>query len=392
MINFTDKSKCSGCYACSNICPKNCIKMTSDEEGFWYPQIDADKCVNCGLCEKVCPIINQQIIDSSFETKAIAAINLDEKTRLESSSGGIFTLIAERIVEQGGVVFGAALTSDFKAVEHICVDNSDDLEKLRGSKYLQSEIGDTYKQAKEYLDNGRKVLFTGTPCQIGGLLSYLKKPYDNLYTQDIICHGVPSPMVWRKYVEECEHKSVSQTKRMFFRHKKYGWKTYAVLFEFSNSTAYVKRFQEDAFMRLFLSDICLRPSCYACSFKSLYRQADITLADFWGIQNVIPDMDDDKGISLVLVHSEKGRQLLNEISHDIRQANVELACVEKYNPAVNKSAAYNSNREKFFCNVQKNRMDELAKKYTKRSLKAKIKSAIVSTKLGRRAVDIMKNR
>lgn len=290
-------------------------------------------------------------------------------------------MLAEWIIKQGGVVFGATLISDFKAVEHICVDTSDDLEKLRGSKYLQSEIGNAYKQAKEYLDNGRKVLFTGTPCQIGGLLSYLRKPYDNLYTQDIICHGVSSPMVWRKYIEEREHKSASQTKRMFFRDKKYGWKTFAVLFEFSNSTAYVKHFQEDAFMKLFLSDICLRPSCYACSFKSIHRQSDITLADFWGIQNVMPEMDDNKGTSLVLVHSEKGRQLLNEIRHNIRQENVELACVEKYNPAVNKSAAYNSNRKNFFCDVKKHRMDELVKKYCKISMKTKIKRRLSRTKL-----------
>ena len=234
MIEIENKTKCSGCHACANACPKNCISMTSDEEGFWYPQVDKSKCIDCGLCEKICPIIHKWQPDNSRTTTAMAAINTNEEIRLKSSSGGLFTLIAENIIDQGGVVFGAAFTDDFKSVRHICVDNIADLDKLRGSKYVQSKIGDTYKQAKEYLDSGRKVLFTGTPCQLGGLYSYLRKPYENLFTQDIICHGVPSPMVWERYVDFREKKSASSTQRMFFRHKKYGWKTFAVLFEFSN--------------------------------------------------------------------------------------------------------------------------------------------------------------
>lgn len=282
MIEIIQKEKCSGCHGCVNACPKHCITMHPDTEGFWYPQINKEQCIACGLCEKVCPIIRKNESDDHFTTKAMAAINQDEEIRLKSSSGGVFTLIAEEIIKQGGAVFGAAFSEDFKSVHHICVDTVEGLDKLRGSKYVQSRIGDTYKQAKAFLEEGKKVLFTGTPCQISGLYAYLAKPYENLYTQDLICHGTPSPMVWKKYVEYREQKAASKTQRMFFRHKQYGWKTYAVLFEFANNTAYGKTLHEDAFMKVFLSNICLRPSCYACSFKTLHRESDLTLADFWG--------------------------------------------------------------------------------------------------------------
>ena len=280
MIIIDDKTKCSGCHACANACPKNCISMVSDEEGFWYPQVNKEKCIDCGLCEKVCPIIHKWQSDDSLTTTAMAAINLNEEIRLKSSSGGIFTLIAEKIIDQGGVVFGAAFSDDFKSVQHICVDNIADLDKLRGSKYVQSKIGDTYKQAKEYLDSGRKVLFSGTPCQIGGLYSYLRKPYENLLTQDIICHGVPSPMVWEKYVEEHERKISSKANKVTFRNKKNGWKAYSVFIGFENRKQYLKEHSADMYIKAFLSDICLRPSCFDCQFKGIKRHADITLTDF----------------------------------------------------------------------------------------------------------------
>ncbi|MCR5142749.1 MAG: Coenzyme F420 hydrogenase/dehydrogenase, beta subunit C-terminal domain [Ruminococcus sp.] len=376
MISIEEKSHCSGCHACANACPKNCIQMISDEEGFWYPQVDKEKCIDCGLCEKVCPIIHKWQPDDSRTTTAMAAINLNEEIRFKSSSGGIFTLIAEEIINQGGVVFGAAFADDFKSVHHICVDNTDDLEKLRGSKYVQSKIGDTYKQAKHFLDSGRKVLFTGTPCQIGGLYSYLRKPYENLFTQDIICHGVPSPMVWEKYVDEREKKAASKTQRMFFRHKKYGWKTFAVLFEFSNNTAYIKNLREDSFMRAFLSNSCLRPSCYDCSFKSVKRQADITLADFWGIQNVLPEMDDDKGTSLVLLHTSQGKELIYFLKDKYRYKNVNTEVITKYNPAGVVSCKLNKNRNRFLKCIKNSEFDKTVSKYTKDSLYRKTRSFI----------------
>lgn len=376
MIEITSKERCSGCYACANACPKECIKMISDDEGFWYPQLDMKKCIDCGLCEKVCPIINKWEPEESRVTKAMAAINKIEEIRLKSSSGGMFTLIAELIIDQGGVVFGAAFSDDFKSVHHISVDNIDDLEKLRGSKYTQSRIGNTYKQAKECLESGRKVLFTGTPCQIGGLYSYLKKQYNNLYTQDIICHGVPSPMVWKKYVEEREKEYSAKTKQIYFRNKKSGWKSFSMKFEFLDEKEYIQIHREDSFMRAFLTNSCLRHSCYACSFKKINRQADITLADFWGIQNVLPEMDDDKGTSLVLVHSKKGCELLEQIEHLMITKPVDIDCVIKYNPSVATSVSPNQLREKYMKRIKTESPDYLASKLFKISLKNRIKSIL----------------
>lgn len=386
MIEIKDKSNCSGCHACANACLKNCIDLISDEEGFWYPQVDKGKCIDCGLCKKVCPIIHKWQPDESRTTKAIAAINMNEDIRLKSSSGGVFTLIAEEIINQGGVVFGAAFADDFRSVHHICVDNTDDLNKLRGSKYVQSKIGDSYKQAKDYLDSGRTVLFTGTPCQIGGLYSYLRKQYDNLLTQDIICHGVPSPMVWEKYVDEREQKAASTTQRMIFRYKKYGWKSFAVLFEFSNNTAYVKNHREDSFMKAFLLNSSLRPSCYACSFKGIKRQADVTLVDFWGVHNVAPNMDDDKGTSLILIHSIKGKKLFDNISDKIRSLEVDTEVITRFNPAIIKSVLANKKRSAFFKAIQRaDCFEKAVKKVSKESIY--IQARNIASKIKKKILD-----
>ena len=365
-----DSFSCSGCSACASACPKNCIEMMSDKEGFLYPHVNKEQCINCGICDSVCPIIHK--MNTNKSCTAIAAMNLNEKIRIESSSGGIFTLIAEAIIDEGGIVFGAAFADDFKSVHHICVEKKCDLAKLRGSKYVQSTINNTYTQVKEYLDSGRTVLFTGTPCQIGGLYSFLRKTYDNLYTQDIICHGVPSPMVWKKYVEEREDKATSKTQQLSFRHKKYGWKKFSIIFEFSNCKKYLKSLHEDSFMKAFLSNICLRPSCYSCSFKSLNRQADITLADFWGVQFVLPEMDDDKGTSLVIINSTKGARLFSSISSKIIYKVVDIETVIKYNSAAVKSCILNNRRDDFFRVIQNSDFKTAEKKFLIEPIKNKL--------------------
>ena len=333
MIDLLENENCTGCHACASVCPESCITMESDKEGFWYPNIDKTKCVNCKLCEKACPVLSVHPVADGDTPAAYAAYNKDEKTRLDSSSGGVFSLLAEKIISDGGVVFGAAYNEKFD-VEHIAVDTLDDIYKLRGSKYVQSKIGESYKQAKRFLEAGRKVLFTGTPCQIAGLKSILGKDFDNLYTQDLICHGVPSPLVWQKYVKFREKRSASSTRRAFFRHKKYGWKTFSVLFEFSNNTEYMKSHGVDSYMTGFLRNWSLRSSCYNCHFKGLRRQADITLADFWGIENVCPELDDDKGTSLIVIHSEKGRKLLDSVSSHIVYKDVDLNTAKNWNPSI----------------------------------------------------------
>ena len=360
MIEITDKTKCCGCHACYNICPKGAIKMQQDKKGFEYPVVDKEKCINCGLCNKVCPIINNKQINN--EPKAYACYNKDLNMRMQSSSGGIFTLLAEEILNRGGVVFGASFNKNFE-VEHIMVESVGKLEKLRGSKYTQSKIGETYKKAKEILEEGRYVLFTGTPCQIEGLKSYLRKEYDNLYTQDIICHGVPSPKVWKKYIKHRDNTDNGKTKKISFRNKDNGWKLYNVKFEY-NSSSYKQNQNEDKYMQAFLRNTILRDSCYNCSFKKLNRISDITLADFWGIQNIMPKLDDDKGTSLVIINSKKGQELFENIKETIIYKNVDLQEATKYNPSMTKSADKDPNREKFFKNLDKLEFDELVNKYT----------------------------
>lgn len=377
-VFLKEKIKCNGCSACATICPKNCIAMKPDELGFLYPQIDEKLCIDCGLCEKTCPVFNE----SEFTTspKAYAVKNTDENIRMQSSSGGIFTAVAEKILAEGGVVFGAAFTDDFRAVKHIAVENTEDLHKLRGSKYVQSRIGDSFAEAKKELEKGRKVLFTGTPCQIGGLLSFLKKDYENLITQDIVCHGVPSPSVWKNYVELREKKAEAKTTAVSFRAKNTGWITFSMLMKFQNGTEYTKKLSEDLFMQGFLNNIYLRSSCYNCAFKTLYRRSDITLADFWGIWNVLPEMHDGKGTSLVIVNSDKGNKVLNDIESQLEIAETDITEAVKYNSAAIIGVPQNPQRNQFINDFATQPFEKTLKKYCspdwKKQLKSKIKSII----------------
>ena len=360
MINISKKSKCSGCHACANACPKSCIKMINDREGFWYPEVDKDKCIKCGFCEKVCPIFNKKEINNT--PIAYAAYNKDEKIRMESSSGGLFTILAEKIIANNGVVFGACFNEKFEVI-HDYVEKTEDVYKFRGSKYVQSKIGNTYKQSKQFLEKGRIVLFSGTPCQIGGLKSYLRKEYNNLYCQDIICHGVPSPKVWRKYVAYREKCAGVPARRIAFRRKYEGWKRYSVSFLFNNDTEYHQTLDKDLMMIAFLRNACLRPLCYDCSFKTINRQSDITLADFWGIQNVMPEMDDDKGTSLLVLNSDKGKELFDSIKEQIEFKVADLNEAIKYNPSMISSVTHNQKRQGFFNDLDTLEFDRLVKKH-----------------------------
>lgn len=322
MISINEKKKCCGCNACVQKCPKQCIVMREDVEGFLYPVVDQSECVGCGLCEKACPILNAKA--EHQEVTAYAAFANDDNIRMKSSSGGLFTLFARQILSDNGIVFGAAFDQNFM-VHHIAIETEEELIKLQGSKYLQSRIENTYQEAERYLKFGRKVLYTGMACQIAGLKKFLGKEYELLYTVDVLCHGVPSPKVWRRYLdyqEKCHGGAVTRT---FFRQKDFGWKTYALKLQFNNLSAYEQIFSRDLFMQMFLSNICLRPSCHACKFKGLDRPSDITIGDSWGIENYMPEMDDDKGTSVVLVHSLNGQKLFANCKTGIvyREADVD---------------------------------------------------------------------
>lgn len=372
MQKITEKLTCSGCHACYNACPKNCITMEADDEGFLYPNIDQATCINCGRCKKVCPILREYI--GHEKGQAYACINKSEDIRMQSSSGGIFTLIAEWVIDHEGVVFGAAF-SDKLNVQHIEVDNKEDLYKLRGSKYLQSSIGDTYATAENHLKQGRKVLFSGTPCQISGLKSYLGKDYDNLLLADIICHGVPSPAVWIMYLKSLAvklHTSISRRTSVKFRDKTEGWRNYHVTIDF-NGQIYSETCGKNTYMKAFLRDLCLRPSCYNCRSKSLNRESDITLADFWGIERVIPDMFDNKGTSLVFVNSQKGQSVFDDISKYMEYKETDIDEAVKYNASAYQSCILPKKRDWFMENVNSENFDECVQKCIKRSLVTKVK-------------------
>lgn len=303
MINIQSKDLCCGCSACVSICPKKCINLKEDAEGFKYPVADAGSCIDCGLCEKVCPVINKD--EERLPSRIYAVKHTDETVRLGSSSGGVFTYLAERIIDEGGVVFGARFNGQWEVV-HDYAETKEGLESFRGSKYVQSNLGNSYAQAEEFLKSGRPVMFTGTPCQIAGLKKYLCKEYDGLLAVDVVCHGVPSPLAWRKYLAEVKCNDGSAISGINFRDKSSGWKNYSLSIDFTGeqSRTIRSKFAENEYMGAFLSNLSLRPICYNCPAKAGRSGADITLGDFWGIENVRPEMDDDRGVSLAFVYGE----------------------------------------------------------------------------------------
>lgn len=345
MIQIKQKQDCCGCSACLQICPKQCIFMHTDDEGFRYPEVDTDLCIDCHLCEKVCPVIHQDAPRQPLQV--FAAKNPDEKIRIQSSSGGIFMMLAEQIIAEGGVVFGAKFDADWNVV-HDYTETCEGLVAFRGSKYLQSQIGESFRQAECFLKKGRWVLFSGTPCQIAGLKKYLRKGYDKLLAVEVFCHGAPSPMVWHQYLREfTEKKNIpfNKMQQICFRDKSTGWKNYSFTIS-DEQMHYTHLSSKDDFMRGFLADLYLRPSCYACPAKALKSGSDITLGDFWGIQNVMPDYDDDKGVSAVLLNTEKGVLAFNSIAADTRKSNFETVAL--YNPALVHNPICSKKRAEFY--------------------------------------------
>ena len=352
MIDIKEKYMCDGCHACYSVCPKDAINMEIDDEGFWYPKVDNTKCVDCNKCEKVCPILNKTEVKSL--KKAYACYNLDEDIRVKSSSGGIFTILASEIIKDDGVVFGAKFDKDFNVV-HDYVEDIDGLSKFRGSKYVQSNIGDSFRQAKKFLDGGRKVLFCGTPCQIGGLKSYLNKDYDNLVTVDLICHGVPSPMIWKRYINELgDGKKLSA---MTFRDKSKGWNSGVLKYRFEDGSEINEEYGESLYIKGFIKNCFLRSSCYSCNFKTLDRGSDFTLGDFWGIEEIIPEIDKKSGVSLIMIHTKKAQDLFNGLNKNMYYEEVDINKSIVFNTCAIESVK-NEKREDFFRILKDNTLEE----------------------------------
>lgn len=339
---------CTACSSCLQRCPKHCITMQADNEGFLYPIVDEETCIDCGLCVKVCH--EQHPYEATKPQQVYAAINKDEPTRLASSSGGIFYLLAEKTISEGGVVFGAKYDDNWQ-VYITYAETLEDVKPFMGSKYVQARTEDSYKDAERFLKEGRRVLYSGTPCQIAGLRHYLRKEYDNLTTVDFVCHGVPSPKVWGIYLKEVVD-AVKHINDIQFRNKRNGWKRFNFRLSYNEhdkSVSLTSFHGENHFMRAFLSDMILRPSCYNCQAKSGRSHSDITIADYWGVADEHPSMDDDKGTGLVMVNTEKGKSALDWTKVSYKESTYEQAL--RHNPAIVHSAKPHPKRAEFFAKL-----------------------------------------
>lgn len=304
MIKVEYKKDCCGCSACYVICPQNCISMTRDSDGFLYPEIDKGDCIDCGQCEAVCPIINTSHAQGKSDAWAVYA--KQEQLVNESSSGGVFSVLAEAVINNGGQVFGAAFDEKWQ-LKTCKAETVEELAPLRKAKYVQCETNNAFNEIETLLKAGVKVLYCSTPCQIAGLLSFLDKEYDNLYTIDFICHGVASPKVWQQYIALYE----TTINHVNFRDKRKGWENNSVCLTFTDGKEIVERNSDNAYMQAFLSGLSMRPSCFSCKFKGLHRKCDITVGDLWGAKYQCPDGYNEAGTSLVLIHGKKGQQLID---------------------------------------------------------------------------------
>lgn len=393
MILFSNKEDCYGCTACKTICPNKAIKMQSDEEGFLYPTIDKKICTECGLCITVCPSKTEVIINGYFNEPKVYAVkhNLDS-VRMMSSSGGAYTAISDFFVlkNKNGVCYGASFDNDF----YVCHNRASTLEqrdKFRGSKYVQSDLKNILIDIRESLIEGKSVLFTGTPCQTAGLLKYLERSKtntSNLLLNDIICHGVPSPKIWKDYIEFIQEKNHSKLINYTFRYKEKGWRGYNIKAEFESGQIRLNTKDILKYIKLYKSNLTLRPSCYYCKFANLNRPSDIMIGDFWGIEKSIPEFGDEKGVSLVFVNTKKGKEVLDKIENSITyKLSNTINCLQ---PNLHEPTKKPMHRKKFWSDYNNKGFNYIIRKYTEKGFFAIVKISIMKTirKIG--LVDIIK--
>lgn len=377
-INIISAKDCCGCRACENICPKKAITMIENKEGFLYPQIDKSKCINCGLCKKVCPLINKvNKPDFLNENICYSAKNKNIKALENSSSGGMFWVLAKYVLDNGGLVVGAEMTKDH-IVQHCIIDNESDLSKLMGSKYVSSNTNDVFSKIKKELDKKRLVLFSGVPCQVAGLTNFLIKNYDNLITVDIVCHGVPSQKLFTKYVEYLEDKYKGKLLDYKFRSKEASdWGSFNGLAKFSkNGKIITKKINADfdPYYHNFLKGKNYRESCYECKFANKNRISDITIADFWGIEKTNPEFLDKKGVSAVIINTEKGKKIFDIIKENIIYADAKYEDICRFNGQLNFPSHRSDDRNEWYRNIEKK--DFMKKLKTGKTVKSVIKSII----------------
>lgn len=365
MVNILNKSHCVGCGACQQVCGKSCIKLRQDAEGFLYPQIDESNCINCSHCNKVCPVENQGTAPRIPKLLLGAKCKI-ETLRKQSSSGGVFSLLANWIIEEQGIVFGAKFNENWEIVHGYCEDK-EGIVQFQGSKYVQSFIGESFKQVKEFLKQDRWVLFSGTPCQIAGLKLFLRKKYEKLLTVDFICHGTPSPLVWNIYKKNLIHAD-EKIHSISFRDKSLGWRNFSftcVKEIDGKCEKWIQPLSENVFLRGFLNDLYLRPSCHHCPVRNLSSGSDITLSDFWGIEVAFPQYDDNKGHSIVLLNSDLGKYSYENIRKYVSDFEISYEMVRRFNKAVHSSVKAHKNREYFFKELSTHNIADLIEKCLK---------------------------
>ena len=324
--------KCTGCGICEALCPFSAIRMLPDAHGFLHPTVDAEKCTDCGLCAKKCPVLAPPV--ASEYTDLLAGYAREDELLSASSSGAVFPVLAAAILEKGGLVFGAAFDRDFNVV-HVAAETTAELQGLCSSKYVQSRIAkDCYEQVRSALSAGRWVYFSGMSCQIAALKNYLGHDYTTLITQDTACHSVPSPMVWRDYVSGLEEANAGKLAAFSFRSKESGWEKYQIRAVFSNGKVFSQPAMENPYQKGFIKGLYSRSSCFSCKFKGVNRCSDITLADYWGVKGIQPEAYHQQGTSLVLLHSEKGRQLFEACRDQLQIYTVTGKDAFTFNPAV----------------------------------------------------------
>ena len=379
MIQLVEKERCCGCSACLNACKFDALTMQLDNTGFSFPMIDESKCVECKACERACPILNK-VEYKSDSINAYIVQNKDDEIRKQSTSGGAFTGIAKQVIAQGGVVFGASINSELK-VNHIFVETEIELSEFRSSKYVESNIGMSYKKAEEFLKEGRLVCFSGTPCQIYALKQYLKKDYENLIAVDVMCRAVPSPKVLQKYLDYQKEKYPSFD-RIVFRDKARGYSYSCVTLYSGKKVLYRAGSESDPWLRLFLGGYCNRETCHECLFQTGVRASDITMWDCWGTQNYEPKWDDNKGTTNIITWTEKGDRVLNSETANLR---IKEIGIENIDASLERELLPrpNCSKKEFYDDLERLSSNGFIEKYVPMTIKIKIK------KIGRHVINVL---
>jgi len=375
-IELIDNTQCTGCKVCGDICPVEAITYREGMDGFYYPHIDFEKCIECGLCYRKCPVVNECGVENKDVIKCFGAKSKDENTRYMSTSGGFFSELAIQWINNGGIIVGAEYDKDNQVI-HTYETSVEGIEKLRQSKYVQSDTKDIYKKVKTFLEDGKKVLFSGTPCQVEGLMLFLGKTYDNLITMDFVCCGICSPGIYNKYLSELEKKYKSKVKRVWFKNKQQGWRNIGTQIDFENGKKYFNIGSRDLFMLSFVTDaLSMRLSCEKCKYRKLPHNSDIMVGDFWGIEKVNSTFDDDKGLSAIMINSKRGLELFDEIKDKLEYFETNTRDISKGNFTIYKPKSINPNRDAFLKCVQEYGFKKAMKKYSSYSGLNKVRTDI----------------